>query len=50
MAVQFKHQTLANGLTVIAETNPEAHTAAVGFFVRTGTRDEPGAGPITKSP
>ena len=41
MAVQFKHQTLPNGLTVIAETNSDAHTAAVGFFVRTGTRDEP---------
>lgn len=31
---------LANGLTVLFEPNPAAHTAAVGFFVRTGARDE----------
>lgn len=40
MSVQFHHRQLANGLTVIAETNDDAHTAAVGFFVKTGSRDE----------
>lgn len=38
------HQTkLANGLTVIAELNPAVHSAALGFFVRTGSRDETAA-------
>jgi predicted Zn-dependent peptidase len=32
---------LANGLEIIAECNPDAVSAAVGFFVRTGARDEP---------
>jgi len=40
MPVTFQHQQLPNGLTVIAETDPDAHTAAVGFFVKTGARDE----------
>ena len=40
MPVEFRHQTLPNGLDVIAECDDEAHTAAVGFFVRTGARDE----------
>ncbi|GAB4187986.1 MAG: pitrilysin family protein [Phycisphaeraceae bacterium] len=40
MMPTFHHHTLANGLTVVAETNPAAHTAAVGFFVKTGARDE----------
>ncbi len=40
MPVDFHQATLANGLTVLAETNPDAHTAAAGFFVRTGARDE----------
>ncbi|RLS91146.1 MAG: insulinase family protein [Planctomycetota bacterium] len=37
------HRTarLANGLEIQAEVDPLAHTAAVGFFVRTGARDEP---------
>ena len=30
----------SSGLTIIAETNPDAHSAGVGFFVRTGARDE----------
>src|SRR6516225_6959621 len=35
------HQTqLANGLTIIAETNSSVRSVAVGFFVRTGSRDE----------
>lgn len=40
MPVEFKHATLSNGLTIIAETDPAAHSAALGFFVRTGARDE----------
>ena len=38
------HQTkLANGLSVIAELNPAVHSVALGFFVRTGSRDETAA-------
>lgn len=40
MAVEFKRATLANGLEVVAEVDPSAHTAAIGFFVKTGARDE----------
>jgi predicted Zn-dependent peptidase len=40
MPLQFHKHVLPNGLTIIAETNPDAHTSAVGFFVRAGTRDE----------
>jgi predicted Zn-dependent peptidase len=40
MPIDFKQHRLSNGLTVIAETNEDAHTAAVGFFVKTGARDE----------
>ncbi len=40
MPPRFHHATLDNGLTVIAESNDAAHTGAVGFFVKTGTRDE----------
>ncbi len=43
MADIFKKHTLDNGLTIIAEIMPEAHTAAAGFFVRTGARDEDAA-------
>ncbi len=38
--MQFHKQTLANGLEVVAECNPQAHSTAFGFFVRTGARDE----------
>jgi predicted Zn-dependent peptidase len=31
---------LKNGLEIIAECNADAHSAAVGFFVKTGSRDE----------
>jgi predicted Zn-dependent peptidase len=35
------HQTkLANGLQIIAESNPDAHSFAAGFYVNTGSRDE----------
>src|SRR5688572_17223739 len=40
MPVEFKHARLSNGLTAIAEVIPEAHTTAIGFFVKTGARDE----------
>src|SRR3954447_7431960 len=36
----FHSQTLPNGLQIIAETSPSARSVAVGFFVRTGSRDE----------
>lgn len=38
--MEFKTTQLANGLTVIGELNPAARSAATGFFVRTGSRDE----------
>ncbi len=38
--MQFQHDTLDNGLEIVAELNPRAYSTAVGFFVRTGARDE----------
>ncbi|MHC4554917.1 MAG: M16 family metallopeptidase [Planctomycetota bacterium] len=38
--MKFECRTLDNGLTIIGEVNPLAQSAAVGFFVRTGARDE----------
>jgi predicted Zn-dependent peptidase len=38
--MQFKHKKLSNGLILIGEINPSAKSAAVGYFVRTGARDE----------
>ena len=38
--MDFRQETLANGLCVIGEINKSAKSAAVGFFVRTGSRDE----------
>ena len=40
MAITFRDHVLPNGLRISAEVDPEAHSAAVGFFVRTGGRDE----------
>ncbi len=40
MKPEFKHHQFESGLTVIAECSDDSHTAAVGFFVRTGARDE----------
>lgn len=40
MAVTFHKAVLGNGLTIIAETDAAAHSAAVGYFVKTGARDE----------
>jgi predicted Zn-dependent peptidase len=36
----FHHTKLPNGLTIIGESSPSARSVAVGFFVRTGARDE----------
>jgi predicted Zn-dependent peptidase len=36
----FHKHVLPNGLTIIGETSPSARSVAVGFFVRTGSRDE----------
>lgn len=38
--MEFEKQTLNNGLDVIGELNRSAKSAAVGFFVKTGSRDE----------
>ncbi len=38
--MSFKQHTLPNGLTILAEVDPEAHSAAAGFYVKTGARDE----------
>lgn len=40
--MEFKGKRLSNGLDLIGEVNPSAKSAAVGFFVRTGSRDETG--------
>ncbi len=40
MPITFQRHTLPNGLTILAEIDPDAHTAALGFFVRAGARDE----------
>jgi predicted Zn-dependent peptidase len=39
--VRFHRTTLPNGLQVIAELNDRAYSVASGFFVKTGSRDEP---------
>lgn len=39
--MSFHQHRFANGLEVVAETDPHALSAAVGFFVRAGARDEP---------
>ena len=36
----FHHAELDNGLQIIAECHPHMHSAAMGFYVRTGARDE----------
>ncbi len=40
MSIQFQSTTLDTGMTIIAETDPQAHSAAAGFFVKAGARDE----------
>jgi predicted Zn-dependent peptidase len=38
--VTFHHQVLPNGLNIISEISPSARSVSIGFFVRTGARDE----------
>lgn len=38
--MNFHETRLDNGLQIIAELNPHVHSVAMGFFVRTGSRDE----------
>lgn len=40
MALTFHHHQLSNGLDIVAEVNPDAHSFAAGLFVKTGSRDE----------
>src|SRR5438270_5848230 len=48
MGVAFQQHTLDNGLTILGETTPSARSVALGFFVRTGARDEaPGVSGVT---
>jgi predicted Zn-dependent peptidase len=38
--MNFHEKTLANDLKIVVESNASVHSIAVGFFVRTGARDE----------
>ena len=38
--LEFREHVLPNGLEIVAECNDEAHSTALGFFVKTGARDE----------
>ena len=38
--MKFREAHLDNGLTIIAETNPQAYSTSLAYFVRTGSRDE----------
>ncbi len=38
--MRFQRKQLENGLEIVAECNAAAHSAAYGFFVETGARDE----------
>ena len=38
--MEFKIHKLSNGLTIVGEVNKTAKSSAVGFFVKTGARDE----------
>jgi predicted Zn-dependent peptidase len=40
MPLKFHSHRLSNGLQVIAEANPDAHSFAAGLYVNTGSRDE----------
>lgn len=42
MSITYRERTLPNGLRIVGEVDPDAHSAAVGFFVGTGARDEAG--------
>ena len=38
--MEFLEHKLPNGLEIVAECNAQAYTTALGFFVKTGSRDE----------
>ncbi|MBM4003112.1 MAG: insulinase family protein [Planctomycetes bacterium] len=38
--MQFRRHTLSNGLEIVSECVPGAHSMGLAFFVRTGARDE----------
>src|SRR5260370_8129993 len=38
--MQFHTDVLPNGLRIVGETSPSARSVALGFWVRTGARDE----------
>lgn len=38
--MEFRQHTLANGLEIVAECNPRAYSLGMGYFVKTGSRDE----------
>ncbi|MBA3944033.1 MAG: insulinase family protein [Herpetosiphonaceae bacterium] len=38
--MRYDQATLPNGLQIIGEHNPDAQSVALGFFARTGSRDE----------
>ncbi|MFO0424269.1 MAG: insulinase family protein, partial [Planctomycetia bacterium] len=38
--MKFLHERLDNGLDVIAEVTDGALSSSIGFFVKTGARDE----------
>lgn len=38
--MEFREHVLPNGLEVVAECNSDARSTALGFFVKTGARDE----------
>jgi predicted Zn-dependent peptidase len=43
MTFVYKEARLSNGMMLVGEVDQSTHTAAAGFFVRTGARDEPAA-------
>src|SRR5258708_16366237 len=40
MPLTFHYHQLPNGLDIVAERNPDAHSIALGLFVKTGSCDE----------
>jgi predicted Zn-dependent peptidase len=38
--MKFEHKKLNNGLNIVAEVNKDSQSAAIGFFAKTGSRDE----------
>jgi len=38
--MEFRKKTLTNGLDIVGEINKSAKSVAVGFFIKTGSRDE----------